>query len=296
MLGWRNAAYLGVRYHNMKEKSTEILIIGTSLYAISLAISLGKKGKDVLLLECIEENVVRGFFKIDRTPLNESPIEGHLFFDMCTELFNKYGVEYSLNYWGINKVSFNYINSVFSTIGHDFEIESKKIIYSPNQILDFGQPPLTLEKAEKLLWFGCAWSDGYFYRNKKSGVYGNGSWAANQALMANHFENEVTIYNPDELFIADDYLLHEIELNKINVINDCKNLNLICNSDNKLEAVEYEIDESFIQDECKIIYEGRSGSSYEQYLSTFPKVENFNFHIRNSQLFQHSKEFEHGMQ
>lgn len=279
----------------MTYKSTDILILGSSPYSIGVAIGLGKLGKEVLIVETEYEHVTRGFYKIEQTLLNDTPIEGHTFHDSCLEHLKKHGVEFSLAFQSFDKISFDSQEAKFKLEGFDFELKANKIIYSPNITSHRGKLPLTFDKLG-VLWSGCSWSDAHFYRHQKTGVYGNGSFAANQALMASEFKNTVTIYNPDTEFIADDYLLSELKLLEINIINNCKKFTLITGEENLLESVEFEMEGRKIINPCTMIYEGRVTGFLEAYFGKYPKVEEFSFHERISLLFEYDKEYKLGME
>ncbi len=279
----------------MENIETDSLIIGSSLFAISLGISLAALGKDVLIFECVEEHSIRGFYKIGKTKLNKAPIDGYDFENISIHHLNKSGIKLRKGITIIDNVSYNKPNSTFIVTGFDFKLKANEIICAPNIISLRGEVPLTMDKLETLQWSACAWSDAPFFENQKTGVLGNGSWSANHALNANKAKNEVTIYNPDKVFIADDYLLEELKKHKIRIINNCKKFNLISGKEQTLKYIEYESEGVKFKDECKIMFEGRVTNLPEKYFEHFPKVDKFSFHKMDSLKFEHEKQFELGV-
>ena len=278
----------------MEESQTDILIIGTSLTAIGLALSLGKKGRDVTIAETVFEGVIRGYYKVGSTPLNAAPLDGSEFDTMMTSEFKKAGVTYIPWIFHIQNIAFSEdMQTVTITSMHN-QIIANQVYFMPNSSVLRGIPPLSNDLIADC-WSACSWSDSFFFRDKKTGVYGNGSWAANQALMAAYFGCEVSIFNPDATFIADAYLLEELQKHNIPVINNCANFNLVTN-DKKLEKVTFDSDDEPQEHVCGYLFEGRVETEHADALKLFPTSEKVKVLINDSLLFNHAEAFNLGQE
>ncbi len=279
-------------FSEVENTTTDILIIGNSLYALSLALQLGKAKKEVLITEILQEHPVRGFYKIGKTSLNDVPIEGHTFDDMIFSRLNKLGVSTKLNIYIDSGIDYDKASDTFTVHCYESTIVAKKIVYAPNIITKTDTYPLTSKKVQSFEWSACAWSDSYFYKHQKTGVYGNGSWSANQALNAHLSKNDVTIYNPDATFIADDFLLDELEQSGIRIVNNCNDFQLISDSEKGLAFVTYTCNGEQFKEVCKLVYEGRANNIVENPFGEFPEKAKFFTHKIPLLTFNHDTEFD----
>lgn len=166
----------------------QVLIAGKSIAGTAAAVALSEAGYNVALEE-VNDGALRGLPFINPTPLNADVISGRQFSDLVERQLADRGVSIGFKYVEDYYYDSNADQFVFSTGFEEALTATWLIVASCGQSADFPQAL----KAEKFYGKGlssCAWSDGYFFKNKAVVVLGATPHGLDQVHLL--LENSIT--------------------------------------------------------------------------------------------------------
>ncbi len=193
---------------------TEVLIIGQGPAGLSAAIYTGRAGIKTEILGCNPK--VAGDYDIDNYFGFPETVSGKELLDLGLKQALRFGAHTECD----RVVSIHYGESGGFTVKTETKkIETCSIILSTG--LSRKKAPIPgLEKFEGKGISYCVSCDGFFFKNKKVVVAGEGNYAANQALELHEYTNDVTICTLGKKTAISQEFMDRLDIHGIKIIED----------------------------------------------------------------------------
>lgn len=210
----------------MKE-AYDSIIIGAGPAGMQASVFLSRAGlKNIIIGDCWKSHLSQGMDIGNYLGLNHK--SGNQILKICKEQVESYNGKFLKR----EVIDIKKINKIFNIKTDDNRLlKSKTIIIATG--LSYKKSGIKNE--EKFIGRGvhyCVACDGYFYKNKKVAVIGNGNYAAEEAIELLSYSRDVSIISNGRKFEFSDEIKKILEKNKIKLLkNDIKSFE----GKNKLE-------------------------------------------------------------